>query len=221
MLFGRMYCVVQLHLNTIDVFPNGDLIPLPSLTRNIIFKRTPLRPEQPRQSLAYLSPETLHHPQRRLVAALSKIIFFTHSAAGTDWPLGGTAERLALDTRDLGAAVRMYVDEVVRVGCLADPPRGKGLKRPPEVVVPGVVVVPEVVVPGVVLVPDVAVPEVVVLVRVVSVVTELLVFESAPVRDTSDEPVQEAKRALAQNAAAETRMANSVFFVSFIRPGLR
>jgi hypothetical protein len=92
---------------------------------------------QTRQSLAYLSPETLHHPQRRLVAALSKIIFFTHSAAGTDWPLGGTAERLALDTRDLGAAVRMYVDEVVRVGCLADPPRGKGLKRPPEVVVPG------------------------------------------------------------------------------------
>lgn len=86
---------------------------------------------QARQSLAYLSPEQLHHPQRRLVAALSKMIFFTHSAAGTDWPLGGTAERLALDTRDLGSAVRMYVDEVVRVGCLAE--RGSGVKRPPAV----------------------------------------------------------------------------------------
>lgn len=74
---------------------------------------------------------------------------------------------------------------------------------------------------GVVVVPGVAaglvVPGVVV-VRVVSVVTELLVFESAPVRDTSEEPVQEEKIALAQNPAAKTRMANNDFFVSFIRP---
>lgn len=91
---------------------------------------------QAQQSLAYLSPEQLHHPQRRLVAALSKIIFFTHSAAGTDWPLSGTAERLALDTRDLGPAVRTYVEEVARVGCL-DPARGRGLKSIPVAVFAG------------------------------------------------------------------------------------
>lgn len=84
----------------------------------------------PPGALAYVSPEDLHHPQRRLVAALSKVIFFTHSAAATDWPLGGTAERLALDTRDLGAAVGAYVEEVVRIGCMR--PQGKELKREPQ-----------------------------------------------------------------------------------------
>ena len=84
----------------------------------------------PSGALAYVSPEDLHHPQRRLVAALSKVIFFTHSAAATDWPLGGTAERLALDTRDLAAVVGAYVEEVGRIGCLR--PEGKGLKREPQ-----------------------------------------------------------------------------------------
>jgi hypothetical protein len=83
-------------------------------------------------ALAYVSPEELHHPQRRLVAALSKVVFFTHSAAGTDWPLAGTAERLALDTRDLGTAVQAYMDEVSRIGCLR--PGGKGLKSEARVV---------------------------------------------------------------------------------------
>lgn len=80
-------------------------------------------------ALSFLSSEQLHHSQRRLVAALSKIIFFAHSAAGTDWPLGGTAERLALDTRDLGYAVAAYLEEVRVVGCMNEQ-AGQGLKRP-------------------------------------------------------------------------------------------
>lgn len=80
-------------------------------------------------ALSFLSSEELHHSQRRLVAALSKIIFFAHSAAGTDWPLGGTAERLALDTRDLGYAVAAYLSEVRVVGCMNEQV-GQGLKQP-------------------------------------------------------------------------------------------
>ncbi|KAJ9125105.1 hypothetical protein QFC22_000058 [Naganishia vaughanmartiniae] len=80
-------------------------------------------------ALSFLSSEELHHSQRRLVAALSKIIFFAHSAAGTDWPLGGTAERLALDTRDLGYAVATYLSEVRVVGCMNEQV-GQGLKQP-------------------------------------------------------------------------------------------
>ncbi len=71
-------------------------------------------------SAVFASPEEMHTPQRRLIAALSKMVFYCHSAVGMDWPVEGTAERLGQDATDLEKAVRAYVAEVKRIGCLAD-----------------------------------------------------------------------------------------------------
>ncbi|KAJ9108726.1 hypothetical protein QFC21_000046 [Naganishia friedmannii] len=113
LVYTTRHAVLGLHTTILDT--------LPATTANSEWTAE--------HALSFLSSEELHHSQRRLVAALSKIIFFAHSAAGTDWPLGGTAERLALDTRDLGYAVAAYLSEVQVVGCMNEQ-MGQGLKRP-------------------------------------------------------------------------------------------
>ncbi len=83
-----------------------------------------IKERQRAHALSYASPELMHTPQRRLVAALSKIVFFAHAAVGMDWPLVGGAERLGQDARDLEKALRAYISEVYRIGCLAGTIRG-------------------------------------------------------------------------------------------------
>lgn len=74
----------------------------------------------------YATNERIHPAQRRVLAALSKVVFFCHSAVGMSWPLPGTVERLASDTLDLLGAIKVFVRELYRFGALSE--GGLGLK---------------------------------------------------------------------------------------------
>jgi hypothetical protein len=75
-------------------------------------------------ALSFLSSEGLHPSQRRIVAALSKIVFFTHSAAGMDWPVPGCAGKIAKDAVEVLGSIELFVSEVRRHGCLSESGRG-------------------------------------------------------------------------------------------------
>lgn len=104
---------------------------LVTTARHVIVGLTTLIDDDPAVMSAYATNERIHPAQRRVVAALSKVVFFGHSAVGMAWPQPGAVERLATDTMDLHNAVGVFVQELRRFGSLSE--LGLGLKstQPP------------------------------------------------------------------------------------------
>lgn len=99
---------------------------LVTTSRHVIAGLTALIEDDSAVLRAYTTNERIHPAQRRVVAALSKVVFFSHSAVGMAWPPAGAVERLATDAMDLHHAVSVFVDEIRRFGSLSE--SGLGLK---------------------------------------------------------------------------------------------
>lgn len=102
------------------------IIGLPDIVLETIHDMPTQTPTE-EHALSYLSSESLHPSQRRIVASLSKIVFFSHSAVGMDWPVPGCAEKLIKDTSEVMSSIDSFLSEVKRVGCLN--PAGRGVKE--------------------------------------------------------------------------------------------
>lgn len=83
-----------------------------------------MQPPTREHALSFLSNESLHPSQRKIVASLSKIVFTAHSAAGMDWPLRSCAEKLGEDAAGVLGIVEGFIDEVKKTGCLSETGRG-------------------------------------------------------------------------------------------------